>query len=126
VLLEKLTFSQLVKNFPLYYRNRRFSTVFPILSQMNSDHALTSYFCNVYCNITSSSRPRFSKCSLSFGFLYQLRAFLGHGLDGSGFESRQWKEIFLSSSTSRPALWSTQPPIQWRPEFFPGGRAVGA
>ena len=34
-----------------------------------------------------------------------------YGLDGSGIESR-WGEIFRPS---RPALGSTQPPVQWVP-----------
>jgi hypothetical protein len=32
-----------------------------------------------------------------------------------GFDSRQGKDIFLFSITSRPALGLTQPPIQWVP-----------
>jgi hypothetical protein len=47
-------------------------------------------------------------------------------LDDSGFEPRQRLEIFLSSEMSRPALGPTQTPIQGVPEFFPGGKAVGA
>jgi hypothetical protein len=36
----------------------------------------------------------------------------GYGLDGPGIESR-WGRDF--SHTSRPALWLTQPPVQWVP-----------
>jgi hypothetical protein len=38
---------------------------------------------------------------------------VGYGLDGRGFESRQWMGIFLFTTVSRPALGPTQPPIQW-------------
>jgi hypothetical protein len=40
---------------------------------------------------------------------------LGYGLDDQGFESRQGLGIFLFTIASRPALGSTQPPIQWLP-----------
>jgi hypothetical protein len=33
-----------------------------------------------------------------------------------GFESRQGLGIFLFTTASRPALGTTQPPIQWVPE----------
>jgi hypothetical protein len=36
----------------------------------------------------------------------------GYGLDGPGIESR-WRRDF--PHLSRPALWSTQPPVQWVP-----------
>jgi hypothetical protein len=32
-----------------------------------------------------------------------------------GFDSRQGLEIFRFTTASRPALWPTQPPIQWVP-----------
>jgi hypothetical protein len=43
-----------------------------------------------------------------------------------GFESRQGLGIFLFTTASRPALWPTQPIIQWvRRGSFPGGKAEG-
>jgi hypothetical protein len=41
---------------------------------------------------------------------------LGYGLDDRGFESRRVLGIFLFTTASRPALGSTQSPIQWIPE----------
>jgi len=46
-----------------------------------------------------------------------------YGLYGPAIESR-WKRDFPQSS--RPALRSTQPPVQWVLSLFPGGKAVGA
>jgi hypothetical protein len=45
------------------------------------------------------------------------------GLDGAGFECWHEQEIFLFA-TSRPAQGPTQPPIQWVPLFFSGGKGV--
>jgi hypothetical protein len=41
---------------------------------------------------------------------------LGYRLDDQGFDFQQGLEIFLFSTASRPALGTTQPPIQWVPE----------
>ena len=42
-----------------------------------------------------------------------------YGLDGPRIEFLWGGEIFR---LSRPALGSTQPPVQWVPGFFPGDR----
>jgi hypothetical protein len=51
---------------------------------------------------------------------------LSYGLDDWGFESRQRLRIFLFSTSSRPALGPTQPPIQWvRGVFSLGIKRLG-
>jgi hypothetical protein len=47
----------------------------------------------------------------------------GYMLDGPGIESRGGARF---SHLSRPALGSTQPPVQWVPGFSRGERAAGA
>jgi len=47
----------------------------------------------------------------------------GYGLDGRGIESR-WERDF--PHLSRPALRSTQPPVQWVPRLSRGQRGAGA
>ena len=47
-----------------------------------------------------------------------------YGLDGLGIESPWGGEIFRARP-DRP-LGPTQPPVQWVPGLFPGGKAVGA
>jgi len=43
---------------------------------------------------------------------------LGNGLDDQRFVSRQGLGIFLFTTVSYPALWPTQPRIQWYHVFF--------
>jgi len=40
---------------------------------------------------------------------------VGYWLDYRGFDSRQGLGIFLFTTSPRPALVPTQPPIQWIP-----------
>jgi hypothetical protein len=52
---------------------------------------------------------------------------LGYGLDDRRFKSWPGLGIFLFTTAYRPALGTTQLPIQWVPRgSFPGGKAAGA
>jgi len=41
-------------------------------------------------------------------------------VDDPGFESRQGRDVSVSSNISRSPLEPIQPPIQWLPGLFPG------
>jgi hypothetical protein len=46
-----------------------------------------------------------------------------YGLDGPGIKSRCGRDF---QHNDRPVLGPTQPPVQWVPGLFPGGKAAGA
>jgi hypothetical protein len=63
----------------------------------------------VGCNDRSVELSRLRMCVALPSLLY------------TSFDSRQGREIFLFSITSRQALGSTESPIQWVPGLFPRG-----
>jgi hypothetical protein len=69
--------------------------------------------------ISIRSVLKYSTCHENCNFV------VGCGLDGTGLESLQGKEIFLVSTTSMPALGPTQFPIQWVAAFIIGMKRPG-
>jgi hypothetical protein len=57
-LLRKLTVAQLAKKFPVFYRTRRFSTVFTKSANPSPFSAGRFYSCKIQHNITLRSMPR--------------------------------------------------------------------
>ena len=51
------------------------------------------------------------------------RLYCGPG--DQGLETRQVKEIYLFSCTSKPTVRPTQPPTELGPKYLPGGTAAG-
>jgi len=83
-------------------------TQFHILSSWRGENDFTEDFCGLH--ILSAGRDS----SIDIATPY--------GLDSPGIESR-WGPDF--PHPSRPAVGPTQPPIQWVPGLFPGGKATG-
>jgi len=67
------TVPQTSMKFSAFYETHRPlpSSHVSLISQIYPVHILTSYFSNIHFNIVLPSTPRFSKWSLSFGFLHQ-------------------------------------------------------
>ena len=68
------------------------------------------------------SGPNGTRPQLVFGYNKHTKATC-YGLDDPGIGSR-WKWVF--PHLLRPALTSTQPPIEWVPDLFPGVKAAEA
>jgi len=67
--------------------------------------------------------PRSSRYSIKLSLPCVLSKATCCRVDGPEIES-QWVLDFPHSS--RPVLWSTQSPIRWVPDLFPGSKAAGA
>lgn len=83
----------------------------PTMSQMHPLHILLHYVFRAQFNISLPSTPIFPEVKFCkhFSVIY--------GLEGLGSESRQMQDL-LFCKTYRPAMGSTQPPVQWVPGFF--------
>ena len=77
----------------------------------------------VYCLIKLLSKSAFIIIITIRGRDSSVYIATRYGLDGPGIKSR-WGRDF--PYLSRPALGPTQPPLQWVPGLFPGGKAAGA
>jgi hypothetical protein len=114
-----------------------------ICSEINPVRLIQSYFFEILSNIifpctresnTVNTLHRFPSLTLSpVKIIQKFLYFVGrdiiacldtrYGLDGPGFELR-WGRDF--PHIPWPAVGPTQPPVQWVPGLFPGGKAAGA
>jgi hypothetical protein len=90
-------------------------TIVPILSQMNPVHTFESCFPKINSDII---------LPWGVGIAQWYSTALRAGWWGGGWcEFRQGLGIFLFTTVFRPALGTTQPPIQWVPGKRPGREA---